>query len=726
MQRPALRYWVLWLFLLGVCIIVFLQVISNYNNTKLIESNKSLLNEMRMRSSLRHFESDMLALESNIRGLVINNENSRITEYRRQIDSVALQYDSVKRMLADLLSVGDQKHFDGLVSHKLEFNRSVLDSFERKGKNAAEEVIRTKLGQALRDSMLFTISRFDRQREAKLTQISESNASAGRQAKTWGKFITGIALAAVVLAFWYVLNQGRQQQKIITLLNESDKRSRELAGMKEQFLANMSHEIRTPMNSILGFTNLLRRTELNQQQKEYVQNIHSAGENLLALVNDILDLSKIEAGMMSVEEVRFSLHTLMHSVGSMFREKITEKGLALNIQIDPAVPDVLQGDAVRLTQILVNLMSNAVKFTEQGYITMEAIQVEERSEGVQLQFVVADTGIGIAPEKQEQIFERFQQAEAETTRRFGGTGLGLAIVRQLVLLLGGSIHVESQPGEGSRFFVSLFYKLPDLDQLFSEAMEAHSEPVPVQQIKVLIAEDNAMNQHLISHLMKSWAIDFTLVSNGREAVEALQRQAYSLVLMDLQMPEMDGYKATETIRRSMRLDVPVIAMTAHAMAGEKERCLQLGMNDYVSKPIKETELYTVIARHAQGLEEKEHKKLGADKAGTGLVNLDYLHELSGNDPDFERQILEQFIIQAPQELEEMERSFEAGDFDQLRRVAHSLKSTIGYVGLSGHLNVHLQWIEDQAADNSTAGVADAIQQVKTGCAQAVVELEALL
>lgn len=700
---------------------MFLQVISNYNNTKLIESNKSLLSEMHLRTSLRHFESDILALESNVRGLVINNENSRITECRRQIDSVTGQYGEVKTMLDSLLTPTNQKRFDKLVASKLQFNRQVLDSFERNGKTSAEKVLRSRLGQTLRDSMLLVIAQFDKQREIELAEISELNASAGRQAKTWGRFITGIALAAVVLAFWYVLNQGRQQQKIITLLNESDKRSRELAGMKEQFLANMSHEIRTPMNSILGFTNLLRRTELNQQQKDYVQNIHSAGENLLALVNDILDLSKIEAGMMSVEEVRFSLHTLMQSVGSMFREKIREKGLALHIHIDPAVPDVLQGDAVRLTQILVNLISNAVKFTEQGHIKLEAIQVEERTDGVQLQFMVADTGIGIAPEKQEQIFERFQQAEAETTRRFGGTGLGLAIVRQLVVLLGGNIYVESQPGEGSRFFVSLFYKLPDLDQLFSEAMEAQSEPVPVQELRILIAEDNAMNQHLITHLMKSWVIDFTLVSNGKEAIEALQRQPYSLVLMDLQMPEMDGYKATETIRKRMRLDVPIIAMTAHAMAGEKEKCLQLGMNDYVSKPIKETELYAAIARHAQGLEEKER-----EDANNRLVRLDYLHELSGNDPEFERQIMNQFLVQAPQEIEEMERSFEIGDFDQLRRVAHSLRSTVGYVGLADELNSPLHWIEEQAANDQSAGVAEAIEQVKTGCAQAIDEVRDLL
>src|SRR6476620_5152519 len=465
--------------------------------------------------------------------------------------------------------------------------------------------------------------------------------------------------------------------------------------MKEQFLANMSHEIRTPMNSILGFTNLLRRTQLNDHQRDYVRNIHSASENLLALVNDILDLSKIEAGMMHLEEVRFSLNSLINSVGAMFIEKIREKELSLDVHIDKDVPDVLQGDAVRLTQILVNLISNAVKFTHEGSISIAVHNIAISESEVRLRLIISDTGIGIAPDKQKYIFERFQQADTEITRRFGGTGLGLAIVKQLVDLQQGHINLKSVLNKGTEFTVDLSYKLPDVDQLYSEALAAEMEPVKLQRIKALIAEDNIMNQQLIAHLLKSWSIDYTIVNNGAEAIEELKINSYSIVLMDIQMPEMDGYTATERIRKDLQVEIPIIAMTAHAMTGEKEKCLALGMNDYVSKPIKETVLYNIIARHAQ-----HHSDLNNDNSVQ--INLEYLHQLSGNDPDFERQILEQFQMQMPEELNLLKHAIQHRDFDKIRRVAHTMKSTVGYVGLSDELTPALSEIEnvEHLADNS--------------------------
>jgi CheY-like chemotaxis protein len=300
--------------------------------------------------------------------------------------------------------------------------------------------------------------------------------------------------------------------------------------------------------------------------------------------------------------------------------------------------------------------------------------------------VISDTGIGIAPEKQKYIFERFQQADTEITRRFGGTGLGLAIVKQLVDLQHGHINLKSTLNEGTEFTVELTYKLPDVDQLFSEALAAEMEPVTLQRIKALIAEDNIMNQQLIAHLLKSWSIDYTIVNNGTEAIEELRENNYSIVLMDIQMPEMDGYTATERIRKDLQIDIPIIAMTAHAMTGEKEKCLALGMNDYVSKPIKETVLYNIIARHAQHTSDLANDHI--------QINLEYLHQLSGNDPGFERQILEQFQMQMPEELNLLKHAIQHRDFDKIRRLAHTMKSTVGYVGLSDELTPALSEIEN--------------------------------
>lgn len=487
--------------------------------------------------------------------------------------------------------------------------------------------------------------------------------------------------------------------------------------VKEQFMANMSHEIRTPMNAMLGFTSLLKRTKLNEEQQEYVSNIHSSGENLLALVNDILDLSKIEAGMMYLEETRFSLRSLVHSVGAMFGEKVKEKNLQFKIEINNDLNDILCGDAVRLTQLLVNLLSNAVKFTEKGRIVLKVEPVFISDKKVRLKISVEDTGIGIPVEKQGKVFERFQQAEAQTTRRYGGTGLGLAIVKQLVEMQNGTIELKSKIGEGSAFILELEYSLPDVDKMFSEAMEASIEPFSMGTIKVLIAEDHPMNQQLIGHLMKSWGIEHTIVPNGKEVVDGVKKNVYSLILMDIQMPEMDGYTATSIIRNELHSEIPIIAMTAHAMSGEKEKCLQLGMNDYVSKPVKETILYNMIARYSQHVIPNHFKEVNG-----ATINLDYLHQLSGNDTEFEKQILKQFLVQTPVEMKELEIAIQQNDTVGVKKIAHSLKSTVGYIGLADTLHPVLERMEHANASD----LASDLSIVMDHCNKALRQVNILL
>jgi signal transduction histidine kinase/DNA-binding response OmpR family regulator len=706
----------LWIFLAGIIVIVFLQVLSGYNIKRLTQGNQRLLNELQVQNRLRKLETDILTAESDIRGAVITGQDFQLSDLEANNALVDQELEDIQAGLKGQVPQSRLLTLQNLVNEKKAFNSSVIQVFHTFGKEAAERIVNTNRGTIIRDSIITIATDLENSRQVELARIVGSVESTGRNARLWGFFITSVALIAVILAFWYITNQGRQQQKMIRALNESEKRSKDVAFMKEQFLANMSHEIRTPMNSILGFTNLLRRTELHPTQREYVQNIHSAGENLLTLVNDILDLSKIEAGMMHLEETRFSLRSMVSSVGAMFLEKIKEKGLVFQAHIDKDVPDILCGDAVRLTQILVNLISNAVKFTEAGNISVHVKQSHATANRARICITVADMGIGIAPDKQSAVFERFQQAEAETTRRFGGTGLGLSIVKQLVDLQNGTIHLKSTPGKGSEFIMEIEYKLPDMAQLYSEALAEQEEQVPLQTIRVLVAEDNSMNQQLIRHLMRSWSIEHVLVDNGIQAVEALKKDNYSIVLMDIQMPEMDGYTATSVIRNELGLHVPIIAMTAHAMVGEKEKCLQLGMNDYVSKPIKETVLYNIIARHAQRI--PEHPAMDH-------ISLDYLHQLSGNDREFEREILQQFLIQVPTELGQLEEQIAGHNYEQARKTAHSLKSTVGYVGLAETLHPPLEHIEKNAGSHGT-DVQACLAQVSSKCQQALIEVKALL
>ncbi|NTS43171.1 response regulator [Flavisolibacter sp. BT320] len=726
MRKPDVRYWIMWLFLLGIVFIVFLQVISGYNISRLLSGNTNLINEMQLQNNLRKLQSDILTVESDIRGAVITNDINYVDGVNGKISSIRQQMQKLRSASDSIQLAPEYRKLYALVNRKINFSQAIIEAFHNKDISEAQRIINTGKGRNLRDSIEDIIIALNANRQAELRNITGSIEKTGYTTRLWGFGLGFIALVAVVAAFWYMLNQGRQQQKMITLLNESERKSKELASMKEQFLANMSHEIRTPMNAILGFTNLLRRTQLNNEQRQYVQNIHSAGENLLALVNDILDLSKIEAGMMSLEETRFSLHSLLSSVGAMFSEKLKEKNLGFSIKIDPNVPDVLSGDAVRLTQILVNLISNAVKFTEKGEITVSVQALHQTETEARLQITISDTGIGISEEKQQAIFERFQQADTETTRRFGGTGLGLAIVKQLVSLQNGDIRLESKQGKGSVFTVELSYKVPDLNQLYAAALSAQEEAVPLEMISVLIAEDNPMNQQLISHLMRSWNIDFVLVNNGSEAVEELRKRSYSIVLMDIQMPGMDGYTATSIIRNELQSNIPILAMTAHAMAGEKEKCMQMGMNDYVSKPIKETILYNMIGQYAQSLEPAEPVAETTESHRSGYIDLAYLSELSGGNKEFEKQILEQFLLQVPEELAQLEKAIQVTDFEAVKQIAHSLKSTVGYVGLSDDLHPYLDRMEKDAIKGEKANFSVDLEHVKSYCEKASAEVEDLL
>lgn len=728
MKKPPLITIALIGFLAGVVLIVFLQVVSGNNINRLIQGNNKLLTELQIQRDLHVIESGMLSFESDIRGAVISGNNLFLRQIEQEIAGTRKQVDSLTKNLRTSGSSLQVAELDRMVNDKIRFNRRILQAYRTEGKTKAEAIINTYRGKALRDSIMQVLTHLHNAHRSETDAITRQFERSGRQARTWGFALAVIACSLVVIAFWYIVNQSQQQQRIIRTLNESERKIKEAAQLKEQFMANMSHEIRTPMNAIIGFTNLLRRTQLEPTQREYVQNIHSAGDNLLALINDILDLSKIEAGMMQLEETRFSVRSLVASVSAMFTEKMGEKNLRFTSHVADEVPDILSGDAVRLTQVLVNLVGNAVKFTARGMVEL-VVERRYESEGmVGLRILVKDTGIGIGPDKLHAIFDRFQQAEAATTRRYGGTGLGLSIVRQLVELQGGSISVQSQEGVGSVFSVNIDYRIPNLSEVNTASVMSDVAPVEPDAIHLLVAEDNTMNQQLIRHLMRNWGFGFTIVPNGAEAIAELKRNSYLLVLMDIQMPEMDGYITTSVIRNELKLEIPIIAMTAHAMIGEKEKCLQLGMNDYLSKPIRENELYNLIAFYAQLQAGKEQAQLSAPIEASNLVyvNLAYLHQLSGNDPEFERQMMEQFCIQAKAEMDQLEAAFGADDLPQVKSIAHSLKSTMGYMGLADRVGPDLSAIEKAAKEGETAAIVAPMQAVREVADKTLMEVSELL
>jgi PAS domain S-box-containing protein len=486
-----------------------------------------------------------------------------------------------------------------------------------------------------------------------------------------------------------------QQEIIEEELKDAKRKADQSAHIKEQFLANMSHEIRTPINAVIGFTNLLQKTTLTSEQEHFVHLVQSASESLLTIINDILDISKIEAGMLRIEKSPFSLRGLCSSLETMFHHRVHEKRLSLSIYIQENIPDTLTGDAVRLTQILVNLISNAIKFTQEGGISIVIIPVKQTDTNVRLRFSVKDSGIGISHDKLETIFERFEQGEANTTRKYGGTGLGLSIVRNLIHLQKGNISVKSEAGNGTEFLFELEYEI--LPMTDSQKDGHHLELTEsgnglFEGVKILAVEDNQMNQLLMKHTFQGWNLNFELAENGQQAIDKLNRNKYDLVLLDIQMPIMDGYITAKTIRNELKSNIPIIAMTAHAMAGEREKCLSHGMNDYISKPIQEKELLGLIRRY---LARQKHS-FEFLKASLHNINLDFLYDLVMGNSAFLNNIIRQFLNQFPGEMEALKDAIEQKNVKQVCTLAHHIQSTVSVFGRNTPFFKQLEKMEQMA------------------------------
>jgi PAS domain S-box-containing protein len=495
---------------------------------------------------------------------------------------------------------------------------------------------------------------------------------------------------------------------------------------KQQFLSNMSHEIRTPMNAIIGFTKVVLKTDLSAKQKEYLHAIKLSGDALIVLINDILDLAKVDAGKMTFEQTPFKMALSISAMLHLFETKIQEKNLQLIKEYDSNIPEVLVGDPVRLHQIILNLVSNAVKFTTKGRITVAVRMLNEDNDKVTIEFAVSDTGIGIAEDKIKKIFENFQQASSGTSRLFGGTGLGLAIAKQLVEAQKGTIAVQSVIEVGSTFsFMLSFLKTNEPAEI--DTCDENLD-VEFKNIRVLVVEDIALNQLLMKTLLDDFGFERDIAANGKIAIEKLKTDAYDVILMDLQMPEMNGFEATEYIRKELKLKIPIIALTADVTTVDLAKCKAVGMNDYIAKPVDERLLYSKIVGLVKKPSVSKYDNIDESNPDEFLnvkcTDLDYLVQLTKSNPQLMMEMISLYLEQTPPLISAMHKGLKNKDWKLLYLAVHKLIPSFAIVGINTDFEIMAKKVQDYAsAQVQSDGITELVNQIGGVCTKACSELK---
>lgn len=597
------------LVLLASTLIVLALVISYLNMQRVKSTSDNTLHTQNVINLTNELLIDIIDKQNGVRGYIISGNERFLQPYNNSISLENEHFSELIELTKDnAQQVSRLDTLKRFINVKNSHLINTIESIRHQKFNDEEKIAAIEKSKILTDKIRATTKRIIEMEYEFLEQRKQKNEESEKNASIIFIMLT-LGIVFILLIYYYIISiQAKknklaledayiQELKIIKLkaakdVAEETSRISELAvHAKQQFLSNMSHEIRTPMNSIVGFTNVLLKTNLTDNQKEYLQAIKTSGESLNVLINDILDLAKVDAGKMTFEKRHFHIEESITSMLHLFDLKAKEKGLEIVKEFDKKIPSILIGDPIRLHQIILNLMSNAVKFTDKGKIIVCTTLLNEDEEKATVEIAITDTGIGIAADKIKGVFNLFEQATVSTSRSYGGTGLGLAIAKQLVEAQGGSIGIKSNIGEGATFSFILSFDKNNREEITETTSEIRIPDSEIKNLRVLVAEDVPLNQLLIKTILSDFGFEYEVVANGKLAVEKLQTNTYDIILMDLMMPEMNGYEATEYIRKTMNSKIPIIALTADVTSIDVAKCKAIGMDDYISKPIDEELLY---------------------------------------------------------------------------------------------------------------------------------------
>jgi signal transduction histidine kinase/CheY-like chemotaxis protein len=590
--------------------------------------------------------------------------------------------------LRNLIPDNELEELKQAVNEKMNFQRVVLRTYLNSGQSEALKLVNdpvnrqssdrinditTNIANSINQSLRLTAQKLNQQ---KINIISLDYAIPHLTSFLF-LVIAGFTLMKILQVF-----------RLNNILNDAIQKEKEAQLVKDQFLANMTHELRTPLNSVLGYTKLLMKSPMRGEQQRFAKAIKTSGEVLLNVINEVLDYSKLQSGYIRFANEPFNPRDQLQNLADIVADRIKEKGLEFRLSISENLPGQLTGDAPKLVQVLLNITGNAIKFTHQGSISVTANCKERNAETAWLEFVITDTGVGIAKEKLPHIFERFYQVDGGSTRTYSGTGLGLAITQQLVKLQGGSIKVESQEGTGTQFQIRLPFKISYavLREESKESGQVTTAPIKsAYSAKILVVDDNAMNRELAGYILEDMGFATEVVSSGFEAIEKLKQKNFDIVMMDVQMPGMDGRETTRKIRQVLKLDIPIIALSAFSQPVERQRCLEAGMNGYISKPLDENELLAMMESFCNEDSVRERDD--------SILDLKYLKRISNGNREFIENVILKVADTLPVEIDKLKQALSEKNREQVNGIAHDMKTTFTVLGIGQKTSEQIRYLE---------------------------------